>query len=403
MTTDAAIETQESKPPTILPVTIAYFAAFVALGLVTAAIGPALPTLSQQTGTRLGEIGFLFTSQNFGYMLGSLGIGNILDRSRGNLLLATILLVIAGMLAFIPLAPNLWVLTAILLVLGLANGGLDISANVMLVWVYRNRANPFLNALHFFFGVGAFLAPILVAQTLLISGGIRWAFWLLALYPVPAAIWLMKLPSPASPGSTGKVGDSPQKTRWLLILPITLVFMLYVGAEIGFGGWIYTYAISLNLADAAGAAYLTSLFWGALTIGRLLGIAIATRLRPASMLTLDLIGCLVSLGLIWLLPQFPAIVWIGSFLLGLFMASIFPSLLAFADQQMPITGQITRWFFLGTGLGGMLLPWLLGGLIEQRGPAAMAPALFLSLFLALLVFIGLRSLAGKLASVSGEI
>jgi hypothetical protein len=51
----------------------------------------------------------------------------------------------------------------------------------------------------------------------------------------------------------------------------------------------------------------------------------------------------------------------------------------------------------------MLLPWLLGGLIEQRGPAAMAPALFLSLFLALLVFIGLKNLAGRPASVSGKI
>jgi fucose permease len=180
-----------------------------------------------------------------------------------------------------------------------------------------------------------------------------------------------------------------------LVLLIALVFVFYVGAEVGFGGWIYTYAISLELTDTVGAAYLTSLFWGSLTAGRLLGIAIATRFRPVIIMLSDLIGCLLSLGLIWVLPRSQAAVWGGSIGLGLFMASIFPSLLAFAEHRLTMSGAITRWFFVGTGVGGMLFPWLLGVLIESRGPFAIIPALFLLMTLALFAFLACKVLAEK--------
>ncbi len=42
-----------------------------------------------------------------------------------------------------------------------------------------------------------------------------------------------------------------------------------------------TYAVKLGLADAALAAYLTSLFWLAFTIGRLISIPVAIRFSPA--------------------------------------------------------------------------------------------------------------------------
>jgi len=38
-----------------------------------------------------------------------------------------------------------------------------------------------MNALHFFFGVGAFVSPIIVAQAILMTGDITWAYWVLAL------------------------------------------------------------------------------------------------------------------------------------------------------------------------------------------------------------------------------
>ena len=53
------------------PRTIGYFAAFVAIGLETAALGPTLPGLAEQTNTQLDAISILFPAHSLGYMFGS--------------------------------------------------------------------------------------------------------------------------------------------------------------------------------------------------------------------------------------------------------------------------------------------------------------------------------------------
>ena len=73
----------------------------------------------------------------------------------------------------------------------------------------------------------------------------------------------------------------------------------------------------MELEGASRAAYLTSLFWGTLTLGRFIGILISSRLKPSFMLCFDIVGCLISLGIIMLWPESSMAIWIGTFLMGL--------------------------------------------------------------------------------------
>jgi FHS family Na+ dependent glucose MFS transporter 1 len=365
--------------------TIVYFAAFIALGLYASVLGPTLLSLAENTRTHLGDIGFLFMARSLGYLLGSLLSGRAFDRLPGHALLASMLLGMAATSLLTPMISKLWLLTAILLIMGITEGALDIGSNLLLVWVHRHRAGPYLNALHFFFGLGAFLSPILVAQSILRGGGITWAYWGLALYPLPLAVWVLRLPSPQSLERTPE--GTQAQIHFPLVALLAVFFFLYVGAEASFGGWIYTYTTSLELGDATSAAYLTSAFWGALTAGRLLGIPIAARFPPRPIIFIDLVGCLVSLGAIVLFPGIYSMVWLGAIGLGLFMASIYPNVLAFAQRRMKLTGEATRWFFVGTGAGGMFLPWLVGNLFEHIGPRAIMFAILIDLILGLVVFL----------------
>ena len=97
---------------------------------------------------------------------------------------------------------------------------------------------------------------------------------LLAVIILPTAAVAL-LPSPPSPQTAGQ--RAAVKLDLRLIVLISLVFGCYNGASLAYGGWIYTYAIKMNLANATQAAYLTSVFWGALTLGRLAAIPIAMR------------------------------------------------------------------------------------------------------------------------------
>ncbi|MGB8648736.1 MAG: MFS transporter [Anaerolineae bacterium] len=357
--------------------TVAYYVSFIALGLAAAVLGPTLPGLAVHTGTAIGPISFLFTAKALGYLLGSLGAGWLYDRVRGHPVLAGMLGLMAVMLVFTPMIPWLGLLALVILLLGAGEGVLDVGVNTLLLWVHGRSAGPYMNGLHFFFGLGAFLAPVILAQAILWSGDINWAYWMLAILALPAIPLLLRLPSPQH--SATHHGAKPARINWLLVALLTLFFFFYVGAEGSFGGWIFTYTTALHLTTPEIAAYLTALFWGALTAGRLLSIPLAARFSHRSILFVDLLIATASVGAIILWPGSLLAVGGGTLGAGLGMASIFPTLLAFAERRLTVTAGVSSWFFVGSGAGGMVLPALIGQLFERIGPSVTMYSILASL------------------------
>jgi FHS family Na+ dependent glucose MFS transporter 1 len=377
--------------------TAAYFMAFITLGLATAALGPALPYLAAQTGSELNQISILFTAKATGYLLGSLIGGRFYDRLPGHKVMFIGLIGMTITVLLTPVINLLWLLVLVLFFLGATEGAVDVGGNTLLVWVHRRAVGPFMNTLHLFFGVGTFLAPIILAQSVLRSEGIRFGYWLIALTILPLALWVLRLPSPAAPArEEEKEGLS---NVWLLSV-LVLFFFVYVGAEIGFGGWVFTYSLKMGLMQETSAAYLTSAFWGAFTIGRLFSIPIAAKLRARWILSADLIGCLLGLGLILLYPDSLVALWVGTVMIGLSMASIFPTMITFAEHRMTLTGATTSLFFVGSSAGGMFLPWLIGQLFEPIGPQVTIYIILVDMLVAVFLFLVLMRLSQSMIGKS---
>ena len=361
--------------------TLAYFAAFTALGLTVGLLGPTLPGLARQTNVTLSAISYVFTARSLGYVCGSLGGGKLLDERRGNSVLGTMLVLMSILMAMIPLASRLWFLLVLMLFLGIAEATLDIGANTLLVWLHGSAVAPYLNALHSLFGVGALTAPIIVAQ--LVSSGheLTLSYFAVAAVLLPIAIYVYGLPSPKPTGETGPLKS--QRHDATLLWLIALFLLLYVGAEIGFAGWVFTYAVEYGLSGPGPAAYLVSFFWGALTLGRLVTVPAAARWAPARMLLLSMAGALLSVLVILLQPVSYAFLLIGTTGLGLSLAPAFPAALAFARSHMNITGRITGLFVLGSSLGAMSVPLLIGQVFRIAGQRFFAFAIFTTLVAAL--------------------
>ena len=380
--------------------TAAYYAAFVGLGLTAASLGPTLQGLADQTRTQISQASILFTAVNLGYLLGALRGGRLYDHRPGHRIQVLALLVMLGMMALVPVVPVLWLLSAALVVLGFAEGTLDVGGNTLLVWVHGEKVGPLMNGLHFFYGVGAFLSPLVVAQAILVTGGIRWAYWLIALALIPILLYLTRLPSPASPAHEP---DAPaaQPGGGLVIL-IAAFFFLSVGAETSFGGWIFTYARATHLATEVTAAYVTSAFWGAFTLSRALAIPISTRVHPRWILLANQVGCLASLAAVLVWPASPAALWAGACGVGLFSASIIPTLLTLAGRSIRISGQVTGRFFAGGSAGSMLIPWLIGQLVEPAGPRVVIEIIFAATAASLVIFAGLMLRFARAERPAGE-
>lgn len=380
--------------------TAGYFAAFVALGLAYASLGPTLTDLAANVGADITRISYALSARGLGYLVGSVVGGRLYDRVKGHPIVATMLILVAVFLLAVPFVTVLWLLVLSIFLMGVFEGAIDVGGNTLLVWLHRDKVDAYMNAMHFFFGVGAFLSPVIIAQAVAWSGGIRWAYWALAVLLLPVAAFLTRYPSPPAAGGDGAEsgGEGRRAHNTQLVVLIAVFFFLYVGAEASFGGWVATYAQATGLGDAVTAAYLTSAFWGAMTVGRLLSIPLAVRYGPRQVLLGDLVGCLVSVLLLVLLPGQAWVTWVGTFGAGISMASIFPTALSLAERHTRITGTVTSLFFVGGSIGGMTIPWIIGQLFESIGPRVMVLAIAAAVVLASVVLALILGATGRPAA-----
>jgi FHS family Na+ dependent glucose MFS transporter 1 len=363
--------------------TAGYYGGYVVIGIFAASLGPTLPALAEHTGSHLSQISFLFTTRSVGYLLGSVVLGRLYDRLPAHSLMAGMLVLITTLMALTPVAPSLVLLALVQLLWGAAISTLDVGVNTLLLWVHRGRSGPYMTAGHIFFGAGALFTPVVVAQIMTLTGDISWAYWALALPALLLAAYVLRLPNPPRRiDLPAGGGEASGRARPLLVLLTALFLFLYVGVESGFGGWIFTYATTLGMGSETTIAYLNAAFWTAFTVGCVIATPLASRFRPRHILWGDVLGCLASLTVILLWSGSPTALWIGTIGAGLSLASVFPMTLALAERRMPITSTVTRWFFVGAGAGGMVLPWLIGQLFESIGPLVAMYGMIIDLLLA---------------------
>ena len=159
-----------------------------------------------------------------------------------------------------------------------------------------------------------------------------------------------------------------------VLLSLLFVFMMaYVGLEVAFGTYIFTYAVKgdLNFSKQK-AASLSSLFWGTFAFLRLFAILLSLcRISPTIMMTGNILGSMLASLIMVVWPSKEVAIWIGTALMGTSMASIFPNTMTWLSMNGPVTGKATGVLNTGATLGDMLLPLLVGVLIAKISPISL--------------------------------
>ncbi|XP_027139220.1 major facilitator superfamily domain-containing protein 4A isoform X1 [Larimichthys crocea] len=150
--------------------TLTYWSVFFSFGLCIAFLGPTILDLRCQTQSTLQQITWVFFSQQFFLLVGS-GLGGRFKKTLLSSLSALLFctLVISLVFAIIPLCHHIVLLSVAMALAGKAMGVIDTIANLQLVNLYQKDSAIFLQALHFFIGLGALVSP-LVADPFLAEG-----------------------------------------------------------------------------------------------------------------------------------------------------------------------------------------------------------------------------------------
>ncbi|XP_029006080.1 major facilitator superfamily domain-containing protein 4A [Betta splendens] len=158
--------------------TLTYWSVFFSFGLCIAFLGPTVLDLRCQTQSTLQRITWVFFCQQLFLLVGSSTGGlyrKTLRRSLAALLCCT--LTISLVFAIIPLCRHVALLSVAMAMAGTAMGVIDTTANLQLVRLYQKDSAVFLQALHFFTGLGALVSP-LVADPFLSEGNcVQGANW----------------------------------------------------------------------------------------------------------------------------------------------------------------------------------------------------------------------------------
>ncbi|KAE8602684.1 hypothetical protein XENTR_v10014082 [Xenopus tropicalis] len=303
------------------------------------------------------------------------------------------MLATAAGLYVVPWCKRAVFLTAVMSVVGMSMGFLDTGGNVIILNTWEDQAGPHVQALHFSFALGAFVAPILAKLALefipfdkipLMDSADRFnasqpsfeqsalpfgikksmlSYIVIGTYILLVSLFLFILYSKSRPSqSAGKASDEKFRTAKYhnaLIFLLFLFFFCYVGAEVAYGSYIFTYAITTNI-DHNKAAGLNSLFWGVFAAVRGLAICFATCLYPGTMLLVSVIGCTLSSLILVLFNSNHLLLWAGTAVYGASMATTFPSGFSWAQQYTTIGGKAASLFVVGASLGEMAIPASVG-------------------------------------------
>jgi FHS family L-fucose permease-like MFS transporter len=174
------------------------------------------------------------------------------------------------------------------------------------------------------------------------------------------AFIMTKLSLPDIQGTKAEAGEKLEKSVWSfshLTLGVIAIFF-YVGAEVAIGANINLYAISLGGSFAGQAAFMATLYWGGMLVGRLISSSLSSispriQLGLTTVLATIFIIAAIALNNPWLLV-----------VVGLFHSVMWGSIFTLAVSKLGKYTSIASGVIMIGVVGGALLPLMQGVLAD---------------------------------------
>lgn len=317
---------------------IIIYLAFISLGLPDSLLGAAWPVMQSDFGAPIETAGYLFMTIAGGTILSSLVSGKVLKRfGTGKVTFVSVLMTACALLGFY-FAPSIIWLFLCAIPLGMGAGAVDSGLNDYVATHYKAHH---MSWLHCFWGVGATLGPVIMAQYIsnqnwgkgyLTISGLQFILVVILLFTLPlwnkvnSHITINKEPEEPK-GVSFK--ENVEKVRPLQTNGVKLAlasFFFYCAVEATVGLWGSSFLVNVKGVTAATAAEWVSFYYAGITIGRLITGFVTFKMSNQMLIRMGQIIALTGAILLVLpLPSFFSVA--GFIVVGLGLAPIFPCML----------------------------------------------------------------------------
>ncbi|GFZ88973.1 MFS transporter [Paenibacillus marchantiophytorum] len=320
---------------------IIIYLAFISLGLPDSLLGAAWPVMQVDFGAPLETAGLLSMTIAAGTIVSSLLSGTVLQRfGTGKVTLVSCVMTAGALLGF-SLSPSLLWLMLCAIPLGLGAGSVDAGLNNYVAAHYKAHH---MSWLHCFWGVGATLGPMIMAQYIsgqnawrqgyLTVAGIQILLVIILFFTLPLWDRVAKISKAASAQADGDIAIGAEDAASKPIKPLhikgvkfaLLSFLFYSGVEATVGLWGSSFLVNSKELPASTAAQWVSLFYAGITIGRFITGFITFKLSNLTLIRSGQVTALAGAALLFL-PLPTEFSLAGLMIVGLGLAPIFPCML----------------------------------------------------------------------------
>lgn len=349
---------------------------YLLIGLAHVVVGSIMPDLLLHYGKDYSAGGSLIFAQFAGFLIGVLVSPLLISKfgKRTGLLIAIGLLCLAE-LFYTMLPPWEW-MYVVGSVAGFGFGMIEAVIGTLIIVAITEGTAIAMSRLEVFFGIGALVMPLL-AGWLIQADLWRYSFLIVCMTAFIMFIFWVK----RNFGELNKLLDSKEEAkkekksllsqyqgvRGLLLIVFIVFFFLYVGMEMSFVNFLPSLLIEKLGTDKSTAAFSVTLYWIAVTIGRIFAGFIAEKISYSRYVVWS---CVTSFTLISLFALVNGITMMTVLILliGLFLSGLFSIALVFANKLLPGSEESTPSILIASGgVGGAVLPLLMGKSMDFGG------------------------------------
>lgn len=312
-------------------------------------------------------MGFLVTAQFIAVMLSPLLFGPIADRiGKKRVLLFAMPIFIVGCF----FAASAWTAATFIIgvfIIGCGVGVCECLVSANMTDNFPEQANRYMNMTQCTFSLGAVVSPILT-KYLMDQFAMSWrgAFFMAGLGYV-VLLPLMALAHSVSVRTPEKIkvsGSLLQLGKQKFFVALFLCIFLYVGIETGIA-YFADSLFSVEIMRPELGAYAISTFWLIMSGSRLLFSFIKIQERKA---ILAGYGLSALAGILMLVLPNAAVTFFGIALIGFAFGPIWPMIMTMGTKSSPeMTGLVSSLLMAAGGLGGALLPVMMGACTDTLG------------------------------------
>lgn len=371
---------------------VAYCLGFVLFALTAGGLGAVIPVKADDLGLPETDFGTLFIFKGAGGFVGGL-LGLALEKVMGLHTAMAISFSVIGVCSVgVHMSAGLLSLDLLFLLIETAGMVMNICSTVCIFRLHGSRGEPWIKSLHFCYGVGAFLTPLVIGQL-----GMA-AYSIYACVAVPMGLFMLltkekqadTVPLEMKEDGQASSGSIPEAEIPLDYDVILAAFLLCgTGNEASYGGWITSYG-TMSGVPTKNALLGASIFWMSMTAGRGLLIPLSSVWNARQQLSVLTAGILFSVGLCNLFSYLGShllVIYLCSIVAGLFMSGIYPLTMSMPNSiGLKVAPKNTSRYVLGGCVGGALVPFLVGLTMKHFGAGSMFVSMVWVLFLMILVF-----------------